>query len=428
MNRLILTLGVVFCLAAPVQAETIYITDVNVIPMNTETVLEHQTVVVSDGKISMIGPADSMPVGEGRKIDGAGKFLLPALAEMHAHVPGRSNGMQYVQDVLNLYLANGITTIRGMLGQPWHLELRGLLADHEMTGARLITSGPSFNGSSVSSPEQAAKMAREQHAAGYDFLKLHPGLTRDEYIEFVATAKDMDIPFAGHVSAHVGIPLTLESGQATIDHLDGYTADIDSGFDEHLTAELAAATMTAGVWNVPTQSLYENRFAGRPVDELMARPEMVYVDPTTAASWRNRVLAAHRQLEKDEADNFMSFRRSLIHQLQVSGAGLLLGSDAPQVMNVPGFAIHEELEYLVNAGLTPYQALVTGTVNIAAFFNEENRGSIQPGFVADMVLLNDNPLNNISNTRNIEGVMRDGRWFGRAWLDTTLAGIRERKI
>jgi imidazolonepropionase-like amidohydrolase len=124
----------------------------------------------------------------------------------------------------------------------------------------------------------------------------------------------------------------------------------------------------------------------------------------------------------------MSFRRSLIHQLQVSGAGLLLGSDAPQVMNVPGFAIHEELEYLVNAGLTPYQALVTGTVNIAAFFNEENRGSIQPGFVADMVLLNENPLKNISNTRNIEGVMRDGRWFGRAWLDTTLAGIRERKI
>jgi len=428
MCRFLIAVGIFFSLVAQAQGKTLTITDVSVITMASDAVLENQTVVVKDGKIVAIGPAGCPVKTEGIHIDGKGKFLIPALAEMHAHVPGRGNGEQYVQDVLNLYLANGITTIRGMLGQPWHLELRKLLAEHDLTGPRLITSGPSFNGSSVSSPQQAAKMVKEQHAAGYDFLKLHPGLSRSEYVEFVATAKSLGIPFAGHVSEHVGIPLTLKSGQATIDHLDGYAAVFESGFDDRLIYALAVATKNAGVWNVPTQSLYENRFAGRPVDELMARPEMAFVRPATAASWRNRVLAAHRQLGKDEADNFMLLKRSLILQLQKSGAGLLLGSDAPQVMNVPGFAIHEELAYLVNAGLTPFEALATGTVNVAEFFNENKRGRIAEGFVADMVLLNGNPLEDIDNTRKIEAVMRDGHWFDRAWLDKTLDGIRERKI
>jgi imidazolonepropionase-like amidohydrolase len=428
MNRVLLALGILFSFVAPALGKTLTITDVGVITMTSDTVLKNHTVVVRDGKIAAIVPARSTAEIEGIQVDGKGKFLMPALAEMHAHVPGRGNGKQYVQDVLNLYLANGITTIRGMLGQPWHLELRQQLAEHEITGPRLITSGPSFNSRSVTSPGQAAKIVRAQHAAGYDFLKLHPGLSRGEYVAFVATAKSLGIPFAGHVSEHVGIPLTLNSGQATIDHLDGYAAVFESGFNERLIYEMAVATKNAGVWNVPTQSLYENRFAGRPVDELMARPEMAFVRPATATSWRNRVLAAHRQLGKDEADNFMQLKRSLILQLQKSGAGLLLGSDAPQVMNVPGFAIHEELAYLVNAGLTPFEALATGTVNVALFFAEDKRGKIAEGFIADMVLLNGNPLEDIGNTRKIEAVMRAGRWFDRSWLDKTLNGIRERKI
>ncbi len=427
MKSLFVLCVALFAMSAA-QAKTLYITHVNVIPMNTETVLVDQTVVVSEGKITSIGPAGPLQAGEGIIIDGTDKFLLPALAEMHAHVPGPGNGKQYVQDVLNLYLANGITTIRGMLGQSWHLDLRQLLADHEMTGPRLITSGPSFNGRSVSSPEQAVRMAREQHAAGYDFLKLHPGLSRDEYIAFVATAKSLEIPFAGHVSAHVGIPLTLESGQATIDHLDGYDAGFDAGYDESLIDEWAVATQKAGVWNVPTQSLVENRYSGRPVEELMTRPEMAFMRPATKNSWKNRVISAAQSISENEADNYLSGRRTLIQRLQANGAGLLLGSDAPQVMNVPGFSIHEELAYLVNAGLTPFEALATGNVNVAVFFNEDDRGRIGPGMIADMLLLNGNPLEDIENTRKIEGVMRAGRWFDRAWLDATLEGIRERKI
>ena len=424
MNKIIFVLCASLCVSAPIQAEPVYFTDVSVISMNSESVLEHQTVVVDDGRITAIAPSATLRLGPGKKIDGEGRFLIPALAEMHAHVPGPGNGEQYVQDLLSLYLVNGITTIRGMLGQPGHLELRQALAEHKMTGPRLITSGPSFNASSVSSPEQAARMARAQHAAGYDFLKLHPGLSRDEYLEFVATAKSLGIPFAGHVSVHVGIPLTLESGQATIDHLDGYGQDMDDG-EIHA---VAVATAEAGVWNVPTQSLMENRYAGRSLDELMARPEMAFVRSGTVSNWSNRVLAAHRSVEEDEAAAFMRVRRELIRQLHKSGAGLLLGSDAPQIMNVPGYSIHEELQFLVNAGLSPYEALATGTVNVARFFDEDDRGQIEPGMVADMVLLNDNPLENISNTRKIEGVIRDGRWFDRAWLDKTLDGVRDRKI
>ena len=428
MKRSYLLFCIALFAASVLHAETTYITDVSVISMHSDTVLEHQTVVVEGGKITAVAPTVSIRAANGLSIDGTGKFLIPALAEMHAHVPGGSSGAQYVQDLLNLYLANGITTIRGMLGQPSHIQLRQQLANHEITGPRLITSGPSFNGNSVSSPDQAAKMARTQHAAGYDFLKLHPGLKRDEYIKFVETAKSLDIPFAGHVSVHVGIPLTLESGQATIDHLDGYSEGFEYGYDEQQLEGWAIATRKAGVWNVPTQSLYENRYSGRSVEDLMARPGMAFVRRATANSWKNRVVSAAADISTSEAENYLGGRRLLIKLLQEHGAGLLLGSDAPQVMNVPGFAIHEALQYLVNAGLTPFESLSTGNVNVAKFFGESDRGYIEPGMLADLVLLNGNPLKNIQNSREIEGVMRDGKWFDRNWLDNTLDGIRDRKI
>jgi hypothetical protein len=334
-----------------------------------------------------------------------------------------------------------------MLGEASHLELRRKLSAGEATGPRLITSGPSLNGRSVVSPEQAAAMVREQAAAGYDFLKLHPGLTRGEYEAIVEAAKDVGIPFAGHVSVEVGIPLTLASRQATIDHLDGYAQELVPGdhplhgvapefFGVNLAAglrtarvrDLARATRDAGVWNVPTQSLLENMLYAQSLDALMARPEMSYVQASTIEQWRERVVAIRESIGPSLAQNFLSTRRALLEQLQIEGAGLLLGSDAPQIMNVPGFSIHEELGYLVGAGLTPYQALATGTIHIATFLGEPDRGRVEPGFVADLVLLAGNPLEDVSRTREVLGVMRGGEWYERRWLDERLEAIRRRKI
>jgi imidazolonepropionase-like amidohydrolase len=446
MKFLLLLLGLLG--STQLAAADFYFDNVNVIPMDTERVLPAHRVVVSAGTIVAVGPADSIPAPIGAtRIEAAGRYLLPGLAEMHAHVPPRKGGEQTARDVLMLYLANGITTIRGMLGEPWHLELRGQLASGEIDGPQLITSGPSLNGDSVSSTEQAMQMVRAQVAAGYDFLKLHPGLSREEYRAIVAIARVEKIPFAGHVSTAVGIPLALLSQQASIDHLDGYAQELvapthplygskpdffginlSAGMRTDSVVELARSTRDAGVWNVPTQSLLENILYTQRLDTLMARPEMAYVRPATRRAWRQRALDFRGGISRKLAENYLVTRRALIKALQDEGAGLLLGSDAPQIMNVPGFSIHEELAYMVKAGLSPWQALATGTVNVAAFLQQENQGQIARGYVADMVLLEGNPLADIAQTRGVTGVMRAGRWHTQEQLQRVLAEIRTRKI
>ncbi len=425
-------------------------TNVNLVPMDREVVIPNQAVVVSGSFLSYVGDAASLPESIPESIpviNAGGGYLMPGLAEMHAHVPGLNNGEQYVQDLLNLYLVNGITKIRGMLGQPWHLDLRYQLKQNEWTGPTLITSGPSFNGNSVTSPAQAREKAIRQKLDGYDFLKLHPGLTRGEYIAIATAAREEYIPIAGHVSSDVGIMLTLESRQATIDHLDGYAQavvpkdhelfgapagffgfNLASGADNVLIRSLAKQTADARVWNVPTQSLIENLASGRSAEAMLARPEMIYVRPATRTAWENRVRDAKHRSSAEQRAQFIDVRRRLIKALHDQGAGLLLGSDAPQVMNVPGFSIHEELALLVAAGLTPYQALKTGTVNVAKFLGKSNSGMIRRYFEAEFVVLKANPLKDIGATRQVLGVMHNGRWYDEAWIQKTLEGIRERKI
>ena len=138
---------------------------------------------------------------------------------MHAHVPGQRRGEQYTRDILVLFLANGVTTVRGMLGEDWHLYLRDRLEKQKWPGPRLITSGPSFNGNSVTSPEQAAERVRQQKTAGYDFLKLHPGLKADEFAAIAQTAKELQIPIAGHVSYEVGLAAALTAQQLSLIHI-----------------------------------------------------------------------------------------------------------------------------------------------------------------------------------------------------------------
>lgn len=423
------------------------IDNVNVIPMDSERVLEGQRVVIREGLIHALGSASELRIpGNVRVIDGSGGYLMPGLGEMHAHVPPHSAGEQQAADVLMLYVANGITQIRGMLGEPWHLELREAIATGDWLGPRLYTSGPSFNGRSVSSPQQAAQRVREQAGAGYDFLKLHPGLRAGEYRALVAAAQELGIDFAGHVSTDVGLELTLQSRQATIDHLDGYAQELvlpshalhgvapaffginlADGMRSDRISALSEATMAADVWNVPTQSLFENMLYAQPLETSMARPEMDYVSQELRERWRAGVLSIRADVSPEQAAHYLELRRALLLQLHRDGALLLLGSDAPQMLNVPGFSIHEELGYLVNTGLTPYEALVTGTRNVGRFL-DENIGVVAPGYRANMVLLNANPLADIDSTREIRGVMLEGRWLDRQFLDSKLAAIRERKL
>ena len=430
------------------QADTVVISPVHIVSMGTGEITPGQSVIIRHGLIdSIVSHSETGPLAGAVQVDGKNGFLIPGLAEMHAHIPSHSRGEQYTRDVLLLYLANGITTTRGMLGEPWHLELREKLESQEWSGPRLVTSGPTFNGRSVSSPEQATEMVLVQSGAGYDFLKLHPGLESEEFAAIANTASDEDIPFAGHVSFDVGLDAALDQHQATIDHLDGYAeamvpessplygetpaffginlaAEMDSGF----APPLARATAAAGVWNVPTMSLIENIAGVRSLEELLARPGMEFVSEELRRRWINSVDGMREQYSPGDRERFLVLRRTLVRALQQAGAGLLLGSDAPQIMNVPGYSIHEELSYLVGAGLTPLEALQSGTLNVAAFFGNENQGEVKPGYIADLVLLQSNPLDDITATTHILGVMRGGAWFSREELDTLLKAVDSRGI
>jgi imidazolonepropionase-like amidohydrolase len=430
--------------------EVVAFVGVNVIPMDRERVLENQTVLVADGRIAQVGPEAQVRVPAGATTVAArGRYLMPGLAEMHAHIPSPQAGEAVIDRTLFLYLAGGVTTVRGMLGHPRHLELREQAARNEILSPRIVTSGPSFNGNSAPTPEVATRMVQEQSAAGYDLLKLHPGLTRPVFDAIVAAADRAGIPYAGHVSLDVGLHRALEARQSSIDHLDGYVEAMvrdghtftpqEAGFfgflltphlDESKMADLVARTRAAGVWNVPTQSLLESLALGN-AEEMARWPEMRYMPPQTVEQWTRAVRDFQQQpaYTPDMARRFIDVRRRLIRALHDGGAGLLLGSDAPQIMNVPGFAIHRELEYLVASGLTPYQALATGTSAPAVFLGRgQEWGTVEAGRAADLILLAANPLEDIRNSGRIEGVMVRGRWLPadelRQRLDRVAAEVR----
>lgn len=434
----------------PVDTSTreIVFRSVNVIPMDKEHVLKNQVVVVKDGVITAVGKQGKVKYSkEALVIDGKGKYLIPGLAEMHAHVPP-VNDLEPMKEVLSLFALNGITTIRGMLGHPLHLELRSKVESGEVLGPRFYTSGPSLNGNSVKTPEQGAEMVRQQKQTGYDFLKLHPGLTPETFSAIAKTAKEVNIPFAGHVSYDVGVWRAIEGGYASIDHLDGFIESLvpdvqnipekEAGLfamyianraDETRIPKLMNALRESGIWLVPTEALAEHLMSReKEATDLLNAPEMKYIDHNTLDNWvkAKENLTSAPVYDDAASKNYMRLRKKLIQESNKNGVGLLLGSDAPQVFNVPGFSTHQELKYLVDAGLTPYEALQTGTVNVGKYFGREDLGVIKTGAAADLVLLNGNPLQDIEQTQQIEGVLVGGKWLSKKYIRQELKKLEKR--
>lgn len=416
--------------------------DVNVIPMNDERVLTHQTVVTKNGVITALGADKKVKYGkDALVIDAAGKYLIPGLAEMHAHVPPIDD-LEPMKEVVALFAVNGITTIRGMLGHPKHLELRAMIRKGEVLAPHFYTTGPSFNGMSVKSPEEGAAMVRRQKEAGYDFLKLHPGLSRAKFDSIAAAARKVGIPFAGHVSFGVGVWRAIEAGYSSIDHLDGFIEGMVPGIETMVEQQaglfgifvaekadttqiprLMSALKRNNIWVVPTQSLAERWMSPTyTADDFRADPDMKYMKKETVEQWINSKnnFINNPEFNVTKATNFVKLRRKLIRECEKNGVGLLLGCDAPQIFNVPGFSTHNELEYLVLSGLTPYQALRTGTINVARYLGLKDSGAVRQGFVSDLILLNANPLADIKQTRNIAGVMIGDKWMDKQFIDSEL--------
>lgn len=423
------------------------ISNVNIINVRDGSIARSKDIVIDSGRVKIIQDHDANKIESENIIDGTDRFIMPGLAEMHAHIPSSESGKEYTEQVLFLYLSNGVTTIRGMLGHSSLLDLRQRALNNEILSPRIFTSSPSLNGNTIATVDEARKLVTTYEKDGYDFLKIHPGVKLDVFEELVKTANELGIPYAGHVPVDVGIRTALSSKYASIDHVDGFleglvpmSADVDrneNGFfgynftdlvDTTLIDNLVEMSKQNKVWVVPTQSLFDRWFSPVEADKYASEPEMKYMPKSTIDNWiknKNRLIGDNNY-SKEQWGRFNSIRNLLIKKLHKNGYGLLLGSDAPQVFNVPGFSIHHELEGMHNAGLSPLEAIQIGTINPAKYFNMEGEfGEILEGASADFILLNNNPLEDINNIKNPFGVMARGMWLSREAINNRLKEIEE---
>jgi hypothetical protein len=421
---------------------------VTVLSMESERVLTDQIVVVRDGRISEIGPstAVSLPPGTAR-IDGHGLFLMPGLADMHAH---------FLEEdaYFPLFLAGGVTTVRVMGTPP---DLRSL-RDEVKRGARLgptlylvgqLIDGdpPVWEGSAVATtPDQARRAVDAQKSDGYDVVKVYDNLELGPYDAVIEEARRVGIPVAGHVPHRVGLGHVLAAHQRSIEHLNGYfewlqrpdsplkghehqphpahglwpPPGLIDHLDESRLPEIAATTARAGSWVVPTLVLTRNMMPPEEAAQAMTRPTVRYITPMLRRWWSTGIghVSATDWAAKRRGDEL---RRRIVRALGNSGVRLLTGTDSPHPFVVPGFAVHDEIEQFVEAGLTPYQALSAATRNAAEFMSASGEfGVVARGARADLLLLEANPLEDVRNLSRIAGVMVRGHWLPREELQRGL--------
>lgn len=344
------------------NATSIAIVNVNVIPMDQNRVIQSQTVLIDDGRITSIGPASTTQVPAGAlRIDAKGKYLLPGLIDMHVHIRTSE---------LDKYLPAGITSVRNMWG---YNELPAIMRDIETRarkGPHIFSLTAGFDGSPAQWPQTQVSddpsvisaLVDRQYDLGFREIKVYQRLTRAAYDTIVAVAKRKGMTFAGHMPPLVGLEHVLASGQRSIEHLGGYNTG--SQLDVQITA-----TIQAGTYNCPT-------------------------------------IAVQSLLTPSRGDGL----RAITAALHARGARLLVGTDSGIDVTQAGSSIHDELELFVRAGIPPFDALLGATRTAAEYLGQTAAiGTIAVGKEADLLLLRDNPLADIRSTRLIDVVIVDGR-------------------
>lgn len=436
MKNLILLSLLLFstaCTQVSAPENSIVFTNVNVLTMTDNTVLENRTVIIEGDRITQIIEGSVSTPESATVINGTGKYLMPGLGEMHGHVPPINVGVNddYVESTLFLYTAAGITTVRGMLGTPGQLALKDRVNNGELVGPNLYLAGPSFNGNSVSSPEQAEQKVRDQKNEGWDLLKVHPGLTLAEYDAMASTAHEVGITFGGHIPADVGLEHALDMRQETIDHVDGYVIYLTQFEGEERSqkmAEIIERTKEQNVWIVPTMALWETIIGAGDYDHMKAYDELKYIPQNVKDNYFNFAtnIVNNPNVNREEALEHAELRTLILSEMNKAGVKIMMGTDAPQLFSVPGFSIHRELQSMVDANMTPYEIIRSGTYMVGEYFADKaNFGTIEVGKRADLILVNSNPLDDVSNIKDHSGVMVQGKWQSRASIDQRLKEIEE---
>ena len=410
------------------------IVNVSVVPMDRDRVLGGQTVVVAGGKITAMGPADTVKVpAEAQRIDAAGKFLMPGLADMHVHLASTGNTARDDEENARLaviLIAHGITTVRNMKGSPEVLALRRRIDAGELPGPRVFTTGP-INGASqpnvvsrrVATVAEADALVTEDKAAGYDAIKV-TNLSPEIYVAFLAAARREGIPVYGHVPRPVTLDMAARGGLGSAEHVvpfaialtppnvpraasSGPLSLAPESADWSLFPPVAATLRGGNVWVCPTLSV-ARRFTSTEKRKRMDDSTMRYAPPRMRNAWA-------ADIENEAAGPvpaLLDFGLTLTRRLRDAGVGLLLGTDFMNPYIVPGASLQEELALFVKAGLSPFEALRAGTSDAARFLKRDHEfGTVAVGQRADLLLLEANPLDNVANVGRRAGVMVGGRWF-----------------
>jgi len=446
LAALLITPGAVFP-----QGETTAFVNVSVLPMDRERVLEGHTVLVRDGIILEVAPTHRVEVPAGaRVIEGDGLFLMPGLADMHVLLPSSQASSEELSDFMFLFLANNATTIRGMAGAPNHLQIKRQVASDAVLGPTVYVGAPPLGGRNARDPKSAVERMLAHRSAGYDFQPIAADLPGEVWDSLSEEAHSRGYTFGGMIPPEVGLRNALSTGVSTVEQLDGYLQEVVSdevkarlnrgeavplqtqleAVEGRKMRAIAAHTRSSDSWVVPTLHLWETRNGPLDVDSILALPEMVYVPSFITDGWI--VEAGSRpQVEPETADLLIQVRQRIFRALTMAGVGILMGTESPQLFNIPGFSLRHELRSMEAAGLTPYEILVTGTRNVAEYARRElleqgNFGTVAEGNRADLILLRSNPFEDLEALWDQEGVMVRGRWLSREELENGLESLRER--
>jgi imidazolonepropionase-like amidohydrolase len=445
--------------APPDEPTPLVLTHVTLIDMTSAAAKPDMTVIVSGDRILQVGKSNATPIPKyAQVVDANGRFMIPGLWDMHVH--------WYEQDYLGLFIANGVTGVRIMSGAPQHYEWRKEVEAGRLLGPRMyiaseIVDGPKPfwpNSISVKNAAEARQAVDQIKQQGADFVKVYSFLPRDAYLAIAEESKKQGIPFEGHVPLSVTAEEASRAGQKSMEHMTGIleacsnkrdeifnAAQADLADDEvaqkptfwgpHVEAlrqtqlntynpERANALFTLfknnGTWQCPTLTLLH--VVGYGDDPALARdPRLRFMPPSVKASWEPSNLFGETPEQFTLAKEEFETERQIVGVMQQSGVGMLAGTDTLNPFIFPGFSLHDELGFLVQAGLSTMEALQAATLNPARFMGrEKDLGTIEAGKLADMVLLYANPLDDISNTKKIWAVIYNGKLYPRGSLDQML--------
>lgn len=385
------------------------------------------SIFIEDGVVTAVGDAILPPV-EGETVDVGGAFATPGLIDMHVHVWGEAE--------LAAYLAHGVTTVRNLSGMPFHLAMAQRIEDGTLAGPRLLTSGPIINSPGpnaqinhvlVSTAEEARDAVRAQHEAGFSRVKLYSNLTGAAFEAATDEAQSLAMVLTGHPvegAREPGIPQTrdfripignpLDAGFETIEHTESIAYHcLRDRLDRVPADALIQDIVASGAVKTPTLVAHRNLVRVAESDGAYAqRAGMEWLNPVTQMTEAENIAAwvARDPAYENERAEFYSWMTGLMHS---AGVPLVAGSNAGIFVNLPGDALHDELELLVEAGLTPAEALDTATVNAARALGEEGRlGCLGEECAADIVVTACDPHAEIGCIRQVVGLVRNGRWYG----------------